>query len=71
MENNRLTKLKALKTFLAIAHEDINMAKSLSLYFFGESMGCSCKYNQVRSKLNQAWENNLKKELEEYERQLD
>jgi hypothetical protein len=71
MDNNRLIKLKALQAFLNIAHEDINTAKSLSIYFLGESMGCGCKYNQVRSKLNQAWENNLKKELEDYESKLD
>lgn len=68
MENNRLINLKSLRTFLNISHEDINLAKSLSVYFLGEAMGCGCKYHQVRSRLNQAWENGLKKELEEYER---
>lgn len=68
MEALRLVKLKALQAFLNIAHEDIATAKSLYLYFFGENMGCSCKYNKVRSQLNQLWESQLKKELENYER---
>jgi hypothetical protein len=71
MDNNRLIKLKALQAFLNIGHEDINTAKSLSIYFLGESMGCGCKYNKVRSQLNQLWERQLKQELEDYERQLD
>lgn len=70
MENDRLIRLRTLRGFLNQGHEDINLAKSLSTYFLGEAMGCGCKYNQVRSRLNQVWENNLKQELEDYERQL-
>jgi hypothetical protein len=71
MENNRLIRLKSLRTFLNIGHEDMNLAKSLSIYFIGEAMGCGCKYQKVRSQLNQLWERELKKELEEYESKLD
>jgi len=68
MEKDRLIRLRALQSFLNLGHEDMNLAKSLSIYFLGEAMGCGCKYQKVRSQLNQAWENNLKKELEDYER---
>lgn len=71
MENNRIINLKALRTFLNISHEDINLAKSLSIYFLGEAMGCGCKYQKVRSQLNQIWERDLKKELEDYETTMD
>jgi hypothetical protein len=69
--DNRLIKLKALQAFLNIGHEDMNLAKSLSIYFLGEAMGCGCKYQKVRSQLNQIWERELKQELENYETTMD
>lgn len=71
MDTNRLNQLKALKTLLETTSENGSLIRSLSIYFLGESVGCSCKYNQTKSRLNQLWERELKKELEEYETKLD
>ena len=71
MDTNRLDKLRALKMLLETTQENGALIRSLSIYFLGESVGCSCKYNQTKSRLNQLWERELKKELEDYETAMD
>lgn len=71
MDTNRLDKLRALKMLIESIEENGSLLRSLSIYFLGEAVSCGCKYNQTKSRLNQLWERELKKELEDYESKLD
>lgn len=60
----RLIKLTQLQNLLSSGTEDFNLAVSLETYFLGtNSGGCRCKFNQVKSKLNQFWEQTGRNEL--------
>ena len=62
----RYIRLQALKGFLENGQEQFSLATDLEGFFFGERTGCSCKYNTVRSKLNQYWESTGKFLYEQY-----
>ena len=61
--NERQAKLEQLQAFLAAQEEQYNLATDLEQYFIGSRTGCRCKYNHIRSQLNQLWESGLKAEL--------
>ena len=63
----RIEQLRCLQVFLNSGFENYNEATNLEHIFLGQRTGCRCKYNQVRSALNQFWETTGKKELEELE----
>lgn len=55
--SDRLSRLTQLNNLLTSGSEDFTLATSLETYFLGSnSGGCRCKFNQVKSKLNQFWE---------------
>ncbi len=62
----RYEKLLKLKGFIDNSSEQLQLAKELEPYFTGEVTGCSCKYSQVRSKLNRFWETIGINEYNEY-----
>ena len=61
--NVRHQKLLQLKDFIENMAEQYNLATDLEQYFLGYRTGCKCKYNTVRSQLNNFWESTGKQEL--------
>jgi len=61
--NERHQKLLQLKAFIENMAEQYNLATDLEQYFLGSRTGCKCKYNTVRSQLNNFWESTGKQEL--------
>lgn len=65
-QNERHQKLLQLKTFIENTSEQYDLATDLEYYFLGIRTGCKCKYNIVRSQLNNFWESTGKKEWETF-----
>ena len=65
-QNERHQKLLQLKTFIENTSEQYDLATDLEYYFLGLRTGCKCKYNIVRSQLNNFWESTGKKEWETF-----
>lgn len=63
----RHQRLIQLRDFLNSGNEQYNVATALEVYFLDKRSGCNCKYNVVRSELNQFWHTTGKQELENYE----
>ncbi len=56
MDNLRQEKLQQLKDFLESGNENMTLATTLEAYFLGQRTGCACKFNTVKSALNNYWE---------------